>query len=118
MLVVCMLDSIHSARWLRQFEDEKIDFLLFPSSPHRRIHSEVEELLAGHNSAKYRLITGGRILSVPLWILDKFSGNFFRGSLLRKVAKDFHPIIVHSLKLQNAGYVSLKALSPWGAKRS
>jgi hypothetical protein len=119
VLVVCMLDSIHSARWLRQFEDQEIDFLLFPSSPHRRIHSELRGLLAAHNSATYRLITGGRILGAPLWILDKFSGNFFRGILLRRATKDFRPMIIHSLELQNAGYVSLRAMSankPMGLK--
>jgi len=51
VLVACMLDSIHAARWLTQFTDQKIDFLLFPSSPHRRGHPELERLLAGSKIA-------------------------------------------------------------------
>ena len=31
ILIIGMFDSIHLARWLSQFENEKIDFVLFPS---------------------------------------------------------------------------------------
>jgi hypothetical protein len=106
-----MFDSIHSARWLTQFEDQSIDFLLFPSSPHRRVHPELERLLSISGSASFRLVPLARYLALPLWVLDKFANNFFRGLLLRAAIKNFRPSIVHALELQNAGYVSLRALS-------
>jgi len=111
VVVVCMLDSIHSARWLRQFENKKINFLLFPSSAHRRIHPELARLLSSSEAASYRLVPLARYFALPLWILDKFANNFFRGSLLKAAIKSFQPIVVHSLELQNAGYVTLRALS-------
>jgi len=43
--------------------------------------------------------------------MDKFTNNFFRGSMLRASIKRFQPNIVHALELQNAGYLSLRALS-------
>jgi len=111
ILVVCMFDSIHSARWLAQFREQDIDFLIFPSSPHRRVHPELERLLSGSEAASFRLPPIARYFALPLWLLDKFANNFFRGSLLKAAIKKFQPGIVHSLELQNAGYVALRALS-------
>ena len=112
VLIVCMFDSIHSARWLSQFENKKINFLLFPSSPHRRVHPELERLLSGSGAATFRLVPLARYFALPLWVLDKFANNFFRGSLLKAAIRNFQPSVVHALELQNAGYVSLRALSP------
>ena len=111
VLVVCMFDSIHSARWLRQFENQSLEFLLFPSSPHRRVHPELERLLSGSGAATFRLSPHARYFALPLWVLDKFANNFFRGSLLKAAIRSFQPSLVHSLELQNAGYVTLRALS-------
>jgi len=111
VMAVCMFDSIHSARWLTQFRHQEIDFLLFPSSPHRKVHPELERLLSSSGSASFRLVPLARYLALPLWVLDKFANNFFRGSLLKAAIRSFQPSLVHSLELQNAGYVTLKALS-------
>ena len=110
IFVICMLDSIHSARWLGQFRDEDIEFLLFPSSPHRRVRPELKELLKNESKAKYRIAPMGMLFGLPLWIADKFVDNSFRGSLARVFIRSFQPEIVHALELQNAGYVALKAL--------
>ena len=110
IFVICMLDSIHSARWLDQFRDEDLEFLLFPSSPHRRMRPELKELLKNESIAKYRIVPLGKLFGLPLWIADKFVDNFFRGSLAKVFIKGFQPEIVHALELQNAGYVALKAL--------
>jgi stage V sporulation protein SpoVS len=106
-----MFDSIHSARWLSQFENKRINFLLFPSSPHRRVHPELERLLSGSGEATFRLVPLAHYFALPLWVLDKFANNFFRGSLLKAAIRSFQPSVVHSLELQNAGYVTLRALS-------
>jgi len=111
VIVVCMFDSIHSARWLSQFENKRINFLLFPSSPHRRVHPELERLLSGSGEATFRLVPLARYFALPLWALDKFANNFFRASLLNAAIRSFQPSLVHSLELQNAGYVTLRALS-------
>jgi glycosyltransferase involved in cell wall biosynthesis len=106
-----MFDSIHSARWLSQFENKRINFLLFPSSPHRRVHPELERLLSSSEAASFRLVPLAHYFALPLWVLDKFANNFFRGSLLKAAIRSFQPSIIHSLELQNAGYVTLRALS-------
>jgi hypothetical protein len=45
ILLVCVLDRIHTSRWLSQFENQNIDFLIFPSSPSKRIRPELKTLL-------------------------------------------------------------------------
>jgi len=116
ILIICMFDSIHSARWLLQFSEQDIDFLLFPSSPHRTVHSELERSLSSSEGASFRLVPFARYFALPLWILDKFANNFFRGSLLKASIKSFQPSTVHSLELQNAGYLAIRALSAWKPK--
>jgi hypothetical protein len=106
-----MFDSIHSARWLSQFENKRINFLLFPSSPHRKFHPELERLLSGSGEATFRLVPLAHYFALPLWVLDKFANNFFRGSLLKAAIRSFQPSAVNSLEVQNAGYLALRALS-------
>ncbi len=108
--MVAMLDSIHTARWLGQFKDEEIEFLLFPSSPHRRIRPELKALIASRGTAMYHLQAGARWFALPLWFADKVLRNLLRGTILKMAIKRFRPEFVHALELQNAGYLVLDAL--------
>ena len=110
ILVICMFDSIHSSRWLSQFQDQDIEFLLFPSSPHRKIHKNLKGLVAGNNVANYKLFPLSRYFGLPLWIADKFVDNSFRSSLVKRAIKTFKPDFVHAMELQNAGYIAAKAM--------
>ena len=111
ILVICMFDSIHSARWLSQFQDQDIEFLLFPSSPHRRIHKNLKSLVAGNSAASYKLFPLSRFFGLPLWIADKLVDNWFRSSLVKRAIKTFKPDFVHAMELQNAGYIAAKAMA-------
>ncbi len=111
ILVICMFDSIHSARWLSQFQDQDIEFLLFPSSPHRRVHKNLKALVSGGTKASYRLFPMSKLFGLPLWVADKFVNNWFRASLVKSAIKSFKPNFVHAMELQNAGYVAAKAMS-------
>ncbi len=115
IVAVCMFDSIHSARWLAQFRDGDYEFLLFPSSPHRRLRPELKELLQSTGKANYRLFPLSRYFGLPFWVADKLLGNLIRGGLLKIAVERFQPAIVHALELQNAGYIALKAFD--GLKR-
>ena len=111
ILVICMFDSIHSARWLSQFQDQDIEFLLFPSSPHRRIHKNLKSLVAGNSAATYKLYPLSRFFGLPLWLADKLVDNWFRSSLVKRAIKTFKPDFVHAMELQNAGYIAAKAMT-------
>ncbi len=111
ILVICMFDSIHSARWLSQFRDQDIEFLLFPSSPHRRIHKNLKSLVAGNSAASYKLFPLSRFFGLPLWFADKLVDNWFRSRLVKRAIKTFKPDFVHAMELQNAGYIAANAMT-------
>ena len=120
VIAVGMLDSIHFARWLELFSNEPIDFLLFPSSPNRRVHSLIRTLIEGRSEASYVVPYSLERIAPLLWIVDKILGNFVRGTILRRLVNSHNPDFVHTLEMQNAGYmarVAWKKLSPEAAPR-
>jgi hypothetical protein len=109
ILIVGMADSVHLARWLSQFSDQNIDFVVFPSSPHRRIHPILRNLILNTNSAMTVRIqpTSMRWLAFPLSALDVPFKNFFRSRLLQSLIKETRFDLIHVLELQHAGYLLL-----------
>ena len=110
VIAVCMLDSIHAARWLEQFRERDIQFLLLPSSPHRNVHPRLEAIVGSQRDSKYLLHPVFRYCGVPLWLLDQILLNFVRATILRETIKKFKPDYVHAMELQNAGYITLRAM--------
>jgi len=111
LVIVCMLDNIHSSRWLEQFSEQEIDFLLFPSSPNRRVHSQLKALREDTTTANHKIVRLGKWFGLPLWVLDKFTNTFFREARLRWTIRRHQSDILRALELQNAGCLSLRALS-------
>ena len=110
ILIVAMADSVHTARWLEQFENSKDEFVLFPSSPHRRIHPKIVRLLGASSPMQISIPKGLSKTGLILAALDKFFNNRLRGNLLRRVINKFEPNILHAVETQGAGYISLEAL--------
>jgi len=109
ILIVGMADSVHLARWLSQFVDQYIDFTLFPSSPHRRIHPKIKEIIASPSNQMTVTIqpSSMRWLALPLSALDIPFNNFFRSKLLRHLIFNQKFDLIHVLELQHAGYLLL-----------
>ena len=120
VLIVGMLDSVHLAGWLSHFHGVGVEFLLFPSGPHRRIHKEIRELL-GARSDQFSLSFGSSMLGLPCWLLDRVFGNRVRAFFLRRAVRRWRPSVVHAVEIQNAGYLCLRAFRgrarnfDWGA---
>lgn len=110
VLAIGMFDSIHFSQWLEIFKNEEIDFLLFPSSPHRKLHSSLKRLLGSPERANYQLAPFTQFIGLPLWVLDKLFSNYIRSRYLLNQIRRFRPDIIHALELQNAGYIASKAL--------
>lgn len=108
ILVVGMVDSIHLARWLEQFVGCPYRFLIFPSSPHRRVNVKLRSLTAQYSQFKIPNLL--RVLSLPLWVADRLLSDRLRGFLLSIYARQFQPDFVHVLEFQNGGYTYLRAL--------
>jgi glycosyltransferase involved in cell wall biosynthesis len=103
-----MVDSIHVARWIAQFEPSEVEFTLFPSTPNRRVHSLIKDMIAKNGNIKIVPFSG--MLSIPLWGLDLIFSDYVRGLLLRRIVKRDQPDFVHALELQHGGYVASRAL--------
>lgn len=112
MLIVGMLDSVHLANWLEIFLDEEIDFWLFSSTPNRRLHSKLKELLRGNSRATFHLAWPSRgAAPVLFWAADRVFDNKLRALLLRRMMLSVQANFVHALEFQNAGYLTAAALA-------
>jgi hypothetical protein len=118
ILVVGMADSIHLARWFKQYSAENLEFVLVSSSPHRRVHPMINKFIRGSGdfTPSIKMPWISRYLSLPMWVADKFLGDFLRGSLIAKQIKNFDPDLVHALELQNAGYATAVAYRMLGSR--
>ncbi len=116
ILVVAMVDSVHTARWLEQFENSQDEFVLFPSSPHRRIHPKIKHLLGTSSVMNIAIPSGLRRTGLLLAVLDKLIDNRARGLLLRRVIRAFKPDILHAVETQGAGYITSVALKKISSK--
>ncbi len=108
VVLVCMVDSIHVARWIAQFDAYEVEFTLFPSTPNRRVHSMIKDMMAKNGNIK--IVPFGGKLSIPLWGIDLVFSDYVRGLLLRRVLKRKQPDFVHALELQHGGYITSRAL--------
>ncbi len=110
VLLVAMADSVHTGRWISQFDGEAIDFMLFPSTPNRRIHSLIKQRLNGDVEARVRISQWMNWAALPLGIADLVFANFFRAKLLAREINKFEPDVIHIMETQHAGYLTDQAL--------
>lgn len=117
VLIVCMLDSIHAARWLAQFCGEELDFIIAASKKHKKIHPQLISLLKNESLASFNLAQFNflfRFHGYLDYVLNSYAARFFskigRVSSLKKTLKvnDFE--IVHALEMQGAGYLLNEAI--------
>ncbi len=105
-----MVDSVHTGRWISQFDGEAIDFMLFPSTPHRRIHPLIKQQMTLEVETRARISQWMKWAALPLGIADLVFANFFRAKLLSREIKKFEPDVIHIMETQHAGYLTDRAL--------
>lgn len=112
ILVIGMLDSVHFARWLQQFEDQHIDFVIFSAKKFRRICPLLKEILKNNNLARYEIPLCGPFslfsgyldfitFVLPQRIFGLTTRSKYLSSVLRKSDFDY----IHALEIQGAGYL-------------
>jgi glycosyltransferase involved in cell wall biosynthesis len=111
VLVVCMLDSIHSARWLSLFKDHEIDFLLFPSTPNRRLHAKIKSLIDGefNQDATFKISRVNLYGAIPIWLAGRFTNSFIPALFVKLIAKKNSIDLIHAIELNHAGYLVASA---------
>lgn len=111
ILIIGMLDSIHLARWLKQFKNKPVDFFLMPSKKFRKIHPELKKLLIGNENAEFYLVKpfiGLEIVGYIDFLISKigtFFGRNHRVVILKQLLSKQRFDFVHALEIQGAGYL-------------
>ena len=117
VLVIAMIDSIHVGRWLEQFLDQEIDFVLFPSKKFRKVHPRIKNLLTSKSPMKVNLYQG-KVFSGCYGYLDfalrvlpkKFLKLDMRYRALRRFIYKNKFDYIHCLEIQGAGYLLSDAI--------
>lgn len=107
-----MLDSIHLARWLEQFENDNYEFFLFPSKKYRKIHPRIKSLISSKGMSKYvyvhlpyHRLSSGYIDYLRFEILGLRKIVLSRQKSLLKVLQKKNYDFIHAIEIQGAGYL-------------
>lgn len=111
ILVVGMCDSVHLARWISQFEGTGFRFVVFPSTPHRRIHTILRKQIGLGSSGFVTMRRADRHTAFVFGLVDFFVGRRLQASRIRRLLKSECFDAVHLLETQHAGYLFLAAVS-------
>jgi glycosyltransferase involved in cell wall biosynthesis len=107
-----MFDSIHTAHWIERVKDLDVDYELFPSKKHRKIHPSIRKLLSQEKNITLATGVGNYFLAAHGYldfILEKFQHVFlrrnFRIRILNKKVTRGNFDFIHALEIQGAGYL-------------
>jgi glycosyltransferase involved in cell wall biosynthesis len=111
ILIIGMFDSIHLARWLSQFENEKIDFTLFPSKKFKYVNYDLLKLISSKKAATYKFAKPYFVFKYIGFLdylfnvaLKKIGLNLKLISLKNVMLKNTFSYI-HAIELQGAAYL-------------
>ena len=106
-----MFDSIHLARWLSQFENEKIDFVLFPSKKFKYVNYDLLKLVTSQKIASYRFAKPYFVFKY-IGFMDYFLVSIFKLLklnlkllFLRRITHKNMFNYIHAIELQGAAYL-------------
>jgi len=112
VLIIGMLDSIHFARWLDQFANTEIDFLIVASKKYRKIHPNTISLLNSRLVASYQLANWSALKSISGYFdflffefLSRLKFMPSRLKSLERILKKNNFQYLHALEIQGAGYL-------------
>lgn len=113
ILVIGMVDSIHIARWLEQFESTEHKIIVAPSRRFKRINPEL--LALARRSRNIEISGVGRASSISGYIdflIFEVFGTFLRSNLrarfIHKIIHGGDLHIIHAIEMQSAGYLLLE----------
>jgi glycosyltransferase involved in cell wall biosynthesis len=119
ILFVARPDSIHTARWISQIEDQAWDIFLFPVYI-ARWNSTLRNITVFESFTPGRKVKKNHVRSIwwiiPFFLADfvvsRIKGvktNYFTTRALAIIIRWLQPDVVHSLEMQHAGYMTLDA---------
>jgi glycosyltransferase involved in cell wall biosynthesis len=118
ILIIAMMDSIHVGRWLEQFRDQEIDFVIFPSRKFRHIHPRIKHLIDADSQMKvsiYQEKIPHRIYGYVDFFFRVLPSTIFklnpRLAELKKFIHNHDFEYIHCLEIQGAGYLLFDAIT-------
>jgi hypothetical protein len=112
VLVIGMLDSVHLARWLNQFIQENIDFIIVSSKKYRKIHPLMQSLMRSKHKARYQLVSfpkapllAGYFDFLKIYLDRVFGLRNHRVRIVEKVLCSRGIDYIHAFEIQGAGYL-------------
>ena len=119
VLIIGIANSIHTARWIKQFESTPVEITLVPSTARRAVHPQIRALLLSKQQLTLKLPRVFYAISIPIGCFDFFLGGRVMGSILRMWLRqrDKHFDVIHAMELQHAGYIMESAIPRPGAER-
>jgi glycosyltransferase involved in cell wall biosynthesis len=108
-----MLDSIHLTRWLSQFNDQDIEFTLFPSKKFKSMHPDLIKLQSRNKKIvfpqKYFVYFAGIKDYFYEYYLSKILVNFSRKRRLRNLVEKGSFDYIHAIEIQGSGYLLVES---------
>lgn len=118
VLVVCMVDSIHTQRWLAQFIGSEVRFTILASRKFRRIHSALGKMIVENPKnfvSANHFFPYFKDFGYADFLVHEIFGKVIpfcdrKNGLIRKMRKNYFDYS-HLLETQHAGYLHLEAFS-------
>jgi len=114
ILLIGMVDSIHTAHWIERIVDIDCEIHIFPSRTHRRIHPLLQKLIKENQNLSLMYSFPSQKVSPYLNYLTRTVNfatfNLYRWLLKRAIETKSYSHI-HCLEIQHAGYLLLEIKS-------
>jgi len=113
VLLVCMLDSIHTAHWVERFNNSDVIIEIYPSQKFRHLHPKIVQQL--RRSSNIKLAVHNRFIPLAVCgyldfalneIFSKLGRRRNRAKCLQSHLNKLNFNFVHALEIQAAGYLS------------
>ena len=114
ILLIGMVDSIHTANWIERIVDIDCEIHVFPSRTHRRIHPQLQKLIKDNQNLRLMYSFPSQRLSPYLNYLTRkinFSTFSLTRWLLKRAIETEAYSHIHCLEIQHAGYLLLEIKS-------
>lgn len=108
IVLVCMVNSIHVARWVAQFPSDQYEFILMPSTPSFYEHPRLTKLAKENKNISFYPFQGR--IGQYVWLADQFISDLIRSWFLKRLLLKTKPDFVHALEFQHGAYLVEKTL--------
>lgn len=116
ILLVARVDSVHTARWVQQINDQGWQVFIYPSTPIERAHPDLTRVSILFSwPSRIRNILSGLGLNFLAKLVERgrtyyeHSSPTYRLAGLTKAIAKIRPHMIHSMEMQSAGYLTLEA---------